>query len=54
MVADLLDRGLTQVDDTRWQDYLNSFGQEENQTSLDVLLRGDIVGRKTEVSRRRK
>lgn len=54
MVEDLLDKGLTQVDDTRWQDYLNSFGQEENKTSLDVLLRGDIVGRKTEVSRRRK
>lgn len=54
MVEDLLDRGLTQVDDTRWQDYLNSFGQEENKTSLDVLLRGDIVGRKTEVRRRRK
>ena len=54
MAADLLDRGLTQVDDARWQDYLNSFGQEENKISLDVLLRGDIVGRKTEVSRRRK
>ena len=54
MVEDLLDRGLTQVDDARWQDYLNSFGQEENKISLDVLLRGDIVGRKTEVSRRRK
>ena len=54
MVADLLESGITELDEKRWNDYLQGFTENSQNITLDNLLKEKLKREEQENDRKRK
>ena len=54
MVADLLESGITELDEKRWTDYLQGFTENSQNITLDNLLKEKLKREEQENDRKRK